>query len=558
MNNKVNNNYLYASLAFFLAYFIFFTFAEAQVLTEKQNDAHINLLENAGFESSLAKWNKTVSGSSTTVMHTNFPLTGKVTLRLQPNAGAANVCSNYYPVKGLKNGNAELGVRWRSDVGVSGTAIIKVQDVSGTVLTQFNLINTGADVGLDSKLFSFGDKNVRTCIDTSATSPYNYVIDVDDVWMGSPRNVTQGPIVTNWETYTPAITGFGTVTNSNLQWRRVGDTLKIRGSWTGGSNTGTARIPFPNGVVATASSYNAKIIGGVRRDAGGSTYLRRYNALVLSNDTNAFALGIEDDQSADPTVPVTGASANFKILGELTIPIQGWATTGTAFTGMCKDAYECENDFSANISSSGVISDVTPTGWLTGNCSATSPYSCPLNTNVTKGDVFKCWAQATSSSNMIQLANATSSTITVQAQANTTGSFRLFCKRNSSYVQKKVIQGYLSETVQSDIVNTKIAKGLVAGATETTGCSSSPCTLYRATKNVTSVTRSSTGQYVLNFSGFIRNPTCTFVVQNNTTSDVTMPYRNSSGQTSNTYAYNFHNPSATVTDVVHEFVCFGD
>lgn len=443
------NNYIMLAIIFF-AFYLTGYFAYAQSYVEKQNAAHINLLENAGFESGLAKWSKTVSGSSTIALYTNIPIADKASARISTNAGAANLCSDFYSLKGLKNKNAELGISWSSNITVSNTATISVRDVSSTVLTSFPLTNTGAETGIDNKLFSFGDKDVQVCINTSDTFSQSFVTDIDSLWLGSPRNVVQGPVQTNWETYTPAITGFGTVTNSNLQWRRVGDTLKIRGSWTGSTNSAQARIPFPNGYTATASAYNAKIIGGVRRDAGGSTYLRRYNALVLSNDTNAFALGIEDDQSADPTVPTQGGSANFKILGELTIPIQGYSGTATSFGRNCKDAYECENTFSAEISSGSVASNVSPIGWIT-SVTGTSPYTININSNLKLTTGMNCTVTTISATNAIPRIDTSTTTqfsyyISTSSPANTTAAAKIVCVKGAAdYVSKLAVQGYLNE-----------------------------------------------------------------------------------------------------------------
>ena len=525
------NNYIMLAIIFFALYLTGYL-AYAQSYVEKQNAAHINLLENAGFESNLTKWGL-VSGAVVGFLGTTSSTVSLIDWRYSfhmsnSSSGEVKICSSFYDPKSLKNSNGELGFKYRHSTINNASGTVIVENASGTVLSSEVLSATAlGEIREVSRLFTFTDNNARVCLLGKGTGiPYG--TNLDSVWLGSPRNVTQGPIVTNWETYTPAITGFGTVTNSNLQWRRVGDTLKIRGSWTGSTNSAQARIPLPTNMIATSSTTTAKIVGGVRRDGGTSTYLRRYNALLLSNDTNAIALGIEDDQSADPTVPTQGASANFKILGELTIPIQGLSGTATAFGRNCKDVYECENNFTMDVTSLGVGSNLNIPNWGTITRISTGTYEVTYNT-IKLTNYMECSATSNSASNEVDTRIVPASSNNTKTRYMLVNSnlvdldHILTCKRRGSdWVSKTAVQGYLSETVRSDIVNTKIAKGLVAGATETTVCSSSPCTLYRATKNVTSVTRSSTGQYVLNFSDFIRNPTCTFVVQNNTTSDVTV------------------------------------
>lgn len=53
---------------------------------------------------------------------------------------------------------------------------------------------------------------------------------------------------TNWVSYTPSFTGFGTTTNTEFFWRRVGDTLQIRGVFrTGTVAASEASITIPSG-----------------------------------------------------------------------------------------------------------------------------------------------------------------------------------------------------------------------------------------------------------------------------------------------------------------------
>lgn len=502
------NNYIMLAIIFFALYLTGY-FAHAQSYVEKQNAAHINLLENAGFESNLAKWAKVGSlGTFITTSSTTTLLQGKYSAHLTfgSSTQSAAACSNYYDPQSLKNSNGEMGFSYRFSSANPASGTVFVEDASGTVLSKMDLDITLLGEKRDvSKLFAFNDKLVRLCMLGKGTSAIPWGIVLDNTWMGSPRNVTQGPIVTNWETYTPAITGFGTVTNSNLQWRRIGDTLKIRGSWTGSSSSGQARIPFPNGVVATASAYNAKIIGRVGRDGGTSTYLRRYNALVLSNDTNAFALAIEDDQSADPTVPVTGASVNFKIIGELTIPIEGWATTGTAFTGTCKDPYECENTFNLKINSSGTILLTNAPNWVS-SCTMGTPNTCTFKSglfsappicNITVGQT------STANTATIRVSDGDITTTSMKFIGLNSGgsaaneSFFITCSRSTDHVSKLAVQGYLSETVTTSGGSAREAWatfGAAGSMTSPTACTAT-CTKYGGDAAIVSAVNVGAGLY---------------------------------------------------------------
>jgi hypothetical protein len=54
--------------------------------------------------------------------------------------------------------------------------------------------------------------------------------------------------------YTPTLTGFGTAASIEYQWRRVGDTVEIRGKVAAGTSTATeARVTLPTGVTSAAT-----------------------------------------------------------------------------------------------------------------------------------------------------------------------------------------------------------------------------------------------------------------------------------------------------------------
>ncbi len=71
---------------------------------------------------------------------------------------------------------------------------------------------------------------------------------------GSNWFVLDRRIQSEWTTYTPTWTGFGTVSSNTAEWRRVGDSIHIRGSCTGGTTTATeARASIPSGLTSAGS-----------------------------------------------------------------------------------------------------------------------------------------------------------------------------------------------------------------------------------------------------------------------------------------------------------------
>jgi hypothetical protein len=126
---------------------------------------------------------------------------------------------------------------------------------------------------------------------------------------------------TNWTAYTPTFTGFGTVSAATVFWKRIGDTLHIRGRFTLGTTTATeARMSLPSGLTssgsngglhlvgsmtstfATAGSFNvlcensvAYVTFGVQNGSFGGFLKRDGNAIGSSGQTLSFSAEIQID-----------------------------------------------------------------------------------------------------------------------------------------------------------------------------------------------------------------------------------------------------------------------
>jgi hypothetical protein len=94
-----------------------------------------------------------------------------------------------------------------------------------------------------------------------------------DTFVATPSSANLAALVTDesgsdkllfgtpWVTYTPTFTGFGTPTGVSVWSRRIGDTLWMRGSFTGGTSTATeARMTLGfNGTNANVNSDATKV-----------------------------------------------------------------------------------------------------------------------------------------------------------------------------------------------------------------------------------------------------------------------------------------------------------
>lgn len=115
--------------------------------------------------------------------------------------------------------------------------------------------------------------NYRLIIHQAVTT--TIVVKFDNVFVG-PDSKTLGVPVTDWVSYTPTVTGLGTISNEGFYWKRVGDSISIKGTLVAGTVAGTTlSISLPTGVSIDSSKnpsstntashgylYNTTSVGG--------------------------------------------------------------------------------------------------------------------------------------------------------------------------------------------------------------------------------------------------------------------------------------------------------
>jgi hypothetical protein len=103
----------------------------------------------------------------------------------------------------------------------------------------------------------------------------------------------------------------------------------------------------------------------------------------------------------------------------------------------------------------------------------------------------------------------------------------------------------------------RIERVYAAGASETTACTSSPCTLYRNSGAVSSVTRGTTGSYSVNFNAgtFSSTPVCVCMTGSIAGS---LGCVKSVGGTFSSTRYDIStSSSASLVDYPFEIICIG-
>ncbi len=173
-------------------------------------------------------------------------------------------------------------------------------------------------------------------IATASANATGWTFLFDNVFVG-PQTQVNGTTITDWVSYTPTLTGFGTATAINFKSRRVGDSLEVIGLFATGTTTGvTAQITLGyNGTSANVTIDSSKIGGsqivGIAGHAISSTTY--FGAAVLTNSSaaqtyvnlglqastiNLIAAALGNSFTSSTTVEV-----NF------TVPILGWSSTTT-------------------------------------------------------------------------------------------------------------------------------------------------------------------------------------------------------------------------------------
>lgn len=171
------------------------------------------------------------------------------------------------------------------DVNFSGTVnntfAVAVYDVTNSVWIQpqgsFNMVQSHG-VGFFSGTFQTTANSTQyrlavVCVNSTPGASTSLIWD--DFNLG-PQHSPFAPAVSDWQAYTPTFTNFGTVSGIETYWRRVGDSVEVKGNFTTGTIvSGEARMGLPPGLVADSSKIPALELSGVHT---------RTNAMASASD----------------------------------------------------------------------------------------------------------------------------------------------------------------------------------------------------------------------------------------------------------------------------------
>jgi hypothetical protein len=266
--------------------------------------------------------NISVSGTGTVSRTTTTPLEASASCSIAGASSGDRITfdTNTFD-KSLRGQNCELRIvyqgdasKWQLYARSGSTAVSQVKALTNT----FNTALGDYDSATASIPYSCGDLTSATvpAIEATASSPATFKVTA--AYIGLLINgAQQVNNISAWQSYTPTITGFGTATNIEFQWRQVGENVEIRGKFTSGTTTATeARVSLPNSYTSAGTSKipSLQAIGKLFYSGTGTGFeysvltepsvgyvtfgsqdsarsaLTKANASVLGVSGNAFAL----------------------------------------------------------------------------------------------------------------------------------------------------------------------------------------------------------------------------------------------------------------------------
>jgi hypothetical protein len=237
----------------------------------------------------------------------------------------------------------------------------KLLSNSSTVSDQFQ-----AEFQTSSNSTSF-----RLIFHIASTSASAYELKIENIQVG-PSAYVYGTPISDWASYTPTFTGFGTVGTQSFEYRRVGSNIEIRGRFVTGTNTATeARISLPSGLTSSSSIATIAIAGnlGSSTTIAGAAYVTiepsvtyltiSYTSSGTSGLTkqngNTFSAGTTLQVNA--SLPVAGFSSSVQMSDSTStrvVDFAGYLAASTSCTANTTDIPWTTQKDSHNANNAGV------------------------------------------------------------------------------------------------------------------------------------------------------------------------------------------------------------
>jgi hypothetical protein len=207
----------------------------------------------------------------------------------------------------------------------------RVYIVSKTVGTVIELVqrdlfasNNGTYTGRFQALPN--DTEYRLVLHCAVTSTLAFDVKIDNVQVGPSAPRVTGPVVTDWVSYTPTVSGLGTggATTLDGRFRRVGDSAEVQVDFfkDGAAGTGSANVivSLPSGMSPDLNKITATTIGSAWHTLSAVTTALIPAASPSINGIYFLA------QNNGTLINGSQVGANQRIRFSIMLPILGWSS----------------------------------------------------------------------------------------------------------------------------------------------------------------------------------------------------------------------------------------
>lgn len=202
-------------------------------------------------------------------------------------------------------------------------------------------------------------------------------------------------VLSDWATYSPTFNGFGTPNSVESSWRRVGDSVELRITFTAGTTTAVeARIGLPSGLTSQGSPQISTI--QVAGNAGFSVNISNQYFPLIEPNVTYLTLGIQNTGTGALTK--VASTSSYIALGQrlslkALVPIATWTASVSGIA------------YYSNLTSTDVITALNYTpqnaAKLSLNCTAAQTVQY-----ISVSDSYQCQSILVSDSNISSLAGS--------------------------------------------------------------------------------------------------------------------------------------------------------
>jgi hypothetical protein len=336
------------------------------------------------------------------------------------------------------------------------------------------------------------------------------VISVDDAFVGEgliPETSLIGP----WRSWTLGSFGFTNASGVG-RYREVGDSIEAEATITfsGASVFSSGDVGLPPGFTINTSKISSTD-GGVGATYLGPSYYR--DSGTTANNTAGYVSYFSSTSvifrrtggtGISATSPFTWASGD-SISFRITVPVNELNGSTNTYSSQC--GANCVDVFSAKVSGADEVSGEN-VDWINGNCTnattgrATCTFNSGIFTSTPNCTISNVRASGLGSASII---SQSSSSITIESFSFSGGvnvpadyAFNIDCQKASTdFTATRTITGSFKEVPKTPgFTNPKTCYIWNAGASNTTPCTSSPCTEYfDSCRTASACTRSGAGNY---------------------------------------------------------------